>query len=176
MYIIYFRAAIFYNDRALIILLQVLIFCILILQMACQPATSVRLTYQMPKPSSELRCVKCLKLGHSVTVEESHNQTYFSLIQFYPGGYCGIQQRGSVNDKIAIFSVWHDEKSCQKVQLIEQGAEVEVQPFGGEGEGLKSTRPLKWNTGLFLESKYRTFTHFLLHRLRLSLSVLTLKH
>jgi hypothetical protein len=107
----------------------------------------VHLSYKMPKSSTELRNVKCVKLGHSVTVEQSHTQTYFALIQFCPGGYCGIQQRVSDDDKIAIFSVWHDDDSGEKVQLVEHGDSVQVTPFGGEGEGLKSIRPLNWNIG-----------------------------
>uniref|UniRef100_A0A914WER7 Cas1p 10 TM acyl transferase domain-containing protein n=1 Tax=Plectus sambesii TaxID=2011161 RepID=A0A914WER7_9BILA len=117
------------------------------IMMACKPATSVHLTYQMPKSPTELRNIGCMKLGHCVTVEQSRNQTYFSLIQFSPGGYCGVQQRNSEDDKVAIFSVWHDDQLNQKVQLIEKGDKVEVTPFGGEGEGLKSIRPLNWKIG-----------------------------
>ena len=74
--------------------------------MSAKLATSVHLLYTMPQFSAGE--VKSAEFYNEVKVEQSTKFTYFSVIQFYNGGYCGIQQRES--DKIAIFSLWHDDK------------------------------------------------------------------
>lgn len=109
-----------------------------------KPATSVHLNYQLPPWKPKQGSISRVVFHNEVTVTQSHNQTYFAAIQFHhPVGYCGIQQRNSEHDKIAIFSVWNSEQ--HKVKLKVAGHGVTVQPFGGEGEGLKSTCPLSWS-------------------------------
>lgn len=108
-----------------------------------KPATSVHLNYKVP-PFKKHE-VNEIKFHNKVNVTHSSNQTYFSAIQFWPCGYCGIQQRSSPDDKIAIFSLWNDGEN--NVQLVESGSDVKVKPFGGEGTGLKSTRHLAWCQG-----------------------------
>jgi len=56
-----------------------------------------------------------------------------------------MQQCSSPTDKILIYSVWDD--GDNKVQLVDKGDGVVVQPFGGEGTGLKATLGLSWCNG-----------------------------
>ncbi len=62
----------------------------------------------------------------------------------YEGGYCGIQERAPGHEKNAIFSLWHDDESGHNVELIQKGPGTTVEPFGGEGTGLKCTLPFDW--------------------------------
>ena len=107
-----------------------------------RPATSVHLTWRIPSVNNS----QCVEFYNEVTVQETAKCTYFCAIQFgYGGGYCGIQQRDYPDDKIAIYSVWH--QPGHDVFLVDQGPEVTVEPFGGEGTGLKSMKPFHWEIG-----------------------------
>lgn len=107
-----------------------------------KPATSVHLTFKLPK--FEKNSVEEVKFRNTVNVIHAENRTYYSVIHFH-GGYCGIQQRTSEDDRAAIFSLWNEGENL--ASLVEKGDGVTVEPFGGEGTGLKSTRPLPWVVG-----------------------------
>ena len=114
--------------------------------MSAKPATSVHLLYNMPQFSSGE--VKSAEFHNEVKVERSAKYTYFSVIQFYNGGYCGIQQRES--DKIAIFSLWHDDKGKHDAELVSKHERATVEPFGGEGTGLKCICPFPWEVPMLI--------------------------
>ena len=56
-----------------------------------KPATSVHLLHVMPKFRAQDATE--IEFHNEVKVEKSTKCTYFSVIQFYYGGYCGIQER-----------------------------------------------------------------------------------
>lgn len=95
---------------------------------------------------------------NEMTVEESAEGSYFMACGFN-AGYFGIQERRS--DKVVIFSVWDSSSTNdpnatpedQRVQALDQGEDVEVKRFGGEGTGGQSFYPYDWKTG----ERYRFF-------------------
>ena len=112
--------------------------------MSAKPATSVHLSYTMPQFTAGE--VKSAEFHNQVKVEQSAKCTYFSVIQFYNGGYCGIQQRES--DKIAIFSLWNDDQGKHDAELVSKHQRAIVEPFGGEGTGLKCICPFPWEVAM----------------------------
>ena len=50
-----------------------------------------------------------------------------------PAGYSGIQEVTD-NRRVAIFSMWND--GDHRVELVEQGEEVEIDNFGGKNSEL----------------------------------------
>ena len=113
--------------------------------MSAKPATSVHLWYTMPQFSAGE--VKNAEFHNEVKVEQSAKYTYFSVIQFN-GGYCGIQQRE--NDKIAIFSLWNDDMGKHDAELVSKHQRAMVEPFGGEGRGLKRICPFPWEVSMLV--------------------------
>jgi len=105
---------------------------------------SVHLQYQAPKG---------LAFYNEVTVEESHEGTYFCVCGFNMG-YYGIQelQRGK---KLLIFSVWdpgnqNDPDSVDvedRVKLLHQNVDVRIGRFGNEGTGGQSFYDYDWKVG-----------------------------
>ena len=113
--------------------------------MSAKPATSVHLSYSLPPFEAEK--IGSIEFHNEVRVEQSAKCTYFSVIQFYDGGYCGVQEREG--DKLAIFSLWHDDVGKNDVELVSQHKNATVQTFGGEGTGLKCTYPLPWEVRFY---------------------------
>jgi len=107
-----------------------------------RPATSVHLNYTLPR--CDFSKVQNIVLYNEKKKKKSYNCTYFCVLQFWPAGYCGLQQCEGVDDKIAIFSIWDGNS---KVKSIDVAADAKVQKFGGEGNGLKCTKSLKWAIG-----------------------------
>ncbi len=107
-------------------------------------ARSVHLNY--PSPEGTL-------LYNEVTVEESVRGSYFMACGFQRG-YFGIQELGD-GQKVVLFSVWdpttgNDPKAVKtqdQVEILSQGAGVEVSRFGGEGTGGKSLWHYAWKLG-----------------------------
>ena len=83
-------------------------------------------------------------LEATVQVERSADHTYFMVVGFYPGGYCGIQQKQN-NERVAIFSLWN--KGSYSVKSVGAGPGVQVSEFGGEGTGIKTMRDCDWKVG-----------------------------
>lgn len=113
-----------------------------------------------------------------VVPESSANGTYFCALGF-DMGYCGIQEKAD-GSKVAIFSVWEpgdpfDSKSRpdkvpedKRVGLLEQGENVKIGRFGGEGTGGQSFLALDWKIGqpvrFFVQAKpVGEFTEFAVH-------------
>ena len=101
-----------------------------------RPATSCHLRYFLNFDLSKQWTIQC-----SIEVEKSYDCTYFMITGFGPGGYSGIQQLDG-NRRVAIFSLWNN--GTTSVELVDQGPQVQVSKFGGEGTGLKSMRDLAW--------------------------------
>ena len=86
-------------------------------------------------------------LSCTVRVKSVTDCTYFCVVGWAPGGYSGIQQ---IDDsrRVAIFSMWHDDQEKDSnVECISSGDGVKVEPFGGEGTGMKSMKDVWWNVG-----------------------------
>lgn len=103
-----------------------------------KPATSCHLQYE-PIPTEGLS--ESWTLENSVRVKNSADCTYFCVVGFGPGGYCGIQQINK-NHKAAIFSMWNDNQHA--VAEMERGDAVTIRSFGGEGKGMKAMKSLQW--------------------------------
>jgi hypothetical protein len=107
-------------------------------------ARSVHLNY--PAPAGTL-------FYNEATVEESVRGSYFMACGFQRG-YFGIQELGD-GQKVVLFSVWdpttgNDPKAVKpqdQVEILSQGAGVEVSRFGGEGTGGKSLWHYDWKLG-----------------------------
>ena len=108
-----------------------------------QPATSCHLRYG-PELPEYINSASRWSLECSVQVEKSGSCTYFMVVGFSPGGYCGIQELHDGSRK-AIFSVWNYKNI--NVELIEANPEAEVTKFGGEGTGIKTMLDFPWNEG-----------------------------
>ncbi len=135
----------------------------------------------------ECQCLQSVT-AESLDPQQTHfqaNVKFFAVLtacvfQFWPGGYCGLQQRET--DRITIFSLWDadaDTDACantssnratdaradgnadaptdahasqdaasrggtHRATLVCSDPEANVEPFGGEGTGLKCIRPLPW--------------------------------
>lgn len=90
-------------------------------------------------------------------VEKSAPGTYFS-INCFGEGYIGVQELGerSRTPRVAIFSIWDAKPSgdnpnaapeSERALLIQKGAGVVTDRFGGEGTGGKSMKKLDWKEG-----------------------------
>jgi len=55
-------------------------------------------------------------------------------------------QVNSETERRILFSIWDDGKGG-KVEVLSQGSDVLVQPFGGEGEGMQCIFKHMWKTG-----------------------------
>ena len=108
-----------------------------------RPATSCHLRYGPELPLS-LHSATKWSLECSIQVEKSASCTYFMVIGFSPGGYCGIQELHDGRRK-AIFSVKNHE--TVNVELVKANPEAEVTKFGGEGTGIKTMMDLPWKEG-----------------------------
>ena len=70
-------------------------------------------------------------------------------------GYFGIQQLGSPDDKVVLFSVWDPAKGDNpnavktedRVQVLYQGEGVRIKRFGGEGTGGQCMSKHNWHIG-----------------------------
>ncbi len=107
-------------------------------------ARSVHLAYQAPEGTL---------FTNTVTVEESVPGSYFMACGFQRG-YFGIQELGG-GQKRVLFSIWDptvgdDPNAVEKhdqVEILGQGADVEVKRFGGEGTGGQSFWSYDWQLG-----------------------------
>lgn len=105
---------------------------------------SVHLQYPAPE---------AVAFYNELTVEQSAEGTYFMACGFHRG-YFGIQQRRG-DDKVVLFSVWdagnqndpNATPEARRVQVLDQGADVLVKRFGGEGTGGQSFYNYDWKTG-----------------------------
>ncbi|MSR43730.1 MAG: DUF3472 domain-containing protein [Pedosphaera sp.] len=112
---------------------------------APRAARSVHLSH--PAPDGAL-------FYNEAIVDVSANGSYF-MVCGWNTGYFGIQQLGSEDKKVAIFSVWDQAKGDdpkavpleQRVEILFQGEGVNVSRFGGEGTGGKSMLPFAWRIG-----------------------------
>jgi hypothetical protein len=112
---------------------------------APRAARSVHLFY--PAPASAA-------FYNELTVEASVNGSYFMACGFNRG-YFGIQQLGSENKKVVIFSIWDPTKGDdpkavpeeKRVDVLGSGEGVRVSRFGGEGTGGKSMWDYAWKVG-----------------------------
>jgi len=106
-----------------------------------KPATSIYFRYKKPTQPS-ISDTKSITIQNKTIIQKSHPSTYFCTIGFYPGGYCGIQQRENEADKIFIFSLWNDGNN--NVELVDKNEHAVSQKFGNEGIGLKTTMFFDW--------------------------------
>ncbi len=119
------------------------------------------ITAAEPKPPAAARSIHLFYPAppgtifyNELTVQESQHGTYFMACGFSQG-YFGIQQLGAETNKVVLFSVWdpgdqNDPKSVatdQRVEVLFEGAGVNVSRFGGEGTGGKSMFPHQWKIG-----------------------------
>jgi hypothetical protein len=108
-------------------------------------ARSVHLNYPAPEG---------LFFYNEVVVEQSVNGSYFMACGWNTG-YFGIQQLGSADDKVVLFSVWdptkgndpHAVKPEDRVEMLYQGDGVRIKRFGGEGTGGQSMWKYNWQPG-----------------------------
>jgi len=111
-----------------------------------EAATSIHLNWNsVTTKNSNIR--KEWIIENTVTVRTVASETYYCVAGFSPGGYSGIQQRGSDNDRVIIFSLWN--KGNNNVRMVPgtKGDGVEVKTFGGEGTGMKSMKVVPWKVG-----------------------------
>jgi hypothetical protein len=112
---------------------------------APRAARSVHLWYQAPA---------AVWFQNELVVEESQNGSYFMACGFQHG-YFGMQQLGSTDQKVVLFSVWDPGKQDDpdrvakenRVKVLHQGDGVRVKRFGGEGTGAQSFFDYKWSIG-----------------------------
>ena len=91
---------------------------------------------------------------NEVVVEESVNGSYFMACGWNTG-YFGIQQLGSADDKVVLFSVWdatkgddpNAVKSEDRVEVLYSGEGVRIKRFGGEGTGGQCMWRHGWEVG-----------------------------
>jgi len=72
-----------------------------------------------------------------VSVTEAAPGTYYMVCGF-DCGYCGIQQLQD-GRQMVLFSVWNHPEGRSRVQGLSAGEGVVLEPFGGEGMGLKAS-------------------------------------
>jgi hypothetical protein len=108
-------------------------------------ARSVHLSY--PAPESVL-------FYNEVMVEDSVNGSYFMACG-WNNGYFGIQQLGSSEDKVVLFSVWDPTKGddanaikeADRVEVLSHDEDVRIKRFGGEGTGEQCMWKFAWRIG-----------------------------
>jgi hypothetical protein len=101
---------------------------------------SVHLTYATPAASK----VEWFYNELTVPVGEDKPGSFF-MSNGFSGGYFGIQSREK--DRWVLFSVWDPAVGQGTTQAIEQGENVVVQRFGGEGTGGQSYLVYDWKAG-----------------------------
>ena len=117
-----------------------------------KPATSCHLTFGPHLNLSNESYQNIMKqhgwtLRNTVRVKEVTDSTYFCVIGWGPAGYSGIQQIDA-NRRVAIFSMWHStSENGSRVECISSGDSVVVEPFGGEGTGMKCMKDFWWEVG-----------------------------
>jgi hypothetical protein len=112
---------------------------------AYRAARSVHLGY--PAPEGDL-------FYNELAVEQSVEGSYFMACGWNTG-YFGIQQLGSPEKKVVIFSVWDPAtgddpqavKTKDRVEVLFQGEGVRIRRFGGEGTGGQCLAPWAWRVG-----------------------------
>jgi hypothetical protein len=112
---------------------------------AIKAARSVHLGYPAPEG---------LYFYNELVVEQSVNGSYFMACGWNTG-YFGIQQLGSSDDKIVLFSVWDPTKgddanavkSEDRVEVPYEGEGVRIKRFGGEGTGGQCLWEYHWHLG-----------------------------
>lgn len=112
---------------------------------APRAARSVHLWYQAPA---------AVWFQNELVVEQSQNGSYFMACGFQHG-YFGMQQLGSADKKVVLFSVWDPGKQDDpnrvaeedRVKVLYQGDGVRVKRFGGEGTGAQSFYDYNWKIG-----------------------------
>lgn len=111
-------------------------------------ARSVHLSYVAPSADAGY-----VAFYNECTIEKSVPGSYFQACGF-AGGYFGVQELDD-GKKIALFSVWDPTKGDDpdhvkkddRVEILQVGADVRAQRFGGEGTGAQSLRDYEWQTG-----------------------------
>ena len=117
-----------------------------------KPATSCHLTFGPHLNLSDTLYQIVMKkhgwtLRNTVRVKEVTDSTYFCVIGWGPAGYSGIQQIDA-NRRVAIFSMWHNtSENGSRVECTSSGDSVVVEPFGGEGTGMKCMKDFWWELG-----------------------------
>ncbi|KIC92016.1 DUF3472 domain-containing protein [Flavihumibacter sp. ZG627] len=101
---------------------------------------SVHMTYSIPTETQ----VEWFYNELTVPVGEDKPGSFF-MSNGFSGGYFGIQSRA--NDRWVLFSVWDPAVGQGTTQAIEQGENVVVQRFGGEGTGGQSYLVYDWKAG-----------------------------
>ena len=112
---------------------------------APRAARSVHLWYQAPE---------AVWFQNELVVEESQNGSYFMACGFQHG-YFGMQQLGSPDRKVVLFSVWDPGKQDDpnrvaeenRVKVLHHGDGVRVKRFGGEGTGAQCFYDYNWKIG-----------------------------
>ena len=56
--------------------------------------------------------------------------------------------------------MWNDNE--HQVSEVERGDDVTIRSFGGEGQGMKSMKPLQWKNGQNIRFKVRSCLSFML--------------
>src|SRR5436190_5771536 len=91
---------------------------------------------------------------NEVVVGKSVNGSYFMACGWNTG-YFGIQQLGTAEDKVVLFSVWDPAKGDDpnavkiedRVEVLYQGEGVRIKRFGGEGTGGQCMWKHNWQIG-----------------------------
>lgn len=127
--------------------------------MAKNMCASVHLVYvPAEKPAEEKR--DCIAMYQEAVIEKSAPGTYFCCSNF-GNGYIGVQELAQKNEdgspkRVAIFSIWdakdsgdnpHAAPEHERAKLVQRGAGVHTERFGGEGTGGKSMMPFAWKEG-----------------------------
>ena len=112
----------------------------------------------------EFRAARSVHLGYpapegvlfynDLIVEKSVNGSYFMACGWNTG-YFGIQQLGSPEDKVVLFSVWDPNKGDDpnavktedRVEVLYAGDGVRIKRFGGEGTGGQCMWNHNWHIG-----------------------------
>lgn len=117
-----------------------------------KPATSCHLNFGPHLNLSSTSYQNVMKqhgwtLRNTVRVKEVTDSTYFCVIGWGPAGYSGIQQIDA-NRRVAIFSMWHNpSENGSRVECTSSGDSVVVEPFDGEGMGMKCMKDFWWELG-----------------------------
>lgn len=77
---------------------------------------------------------------NTLTVEESAPFTFFMGLG-WRGGYFGIQEHASSQDRYVLFSVWD---GAEPVEVVDVGAGFSAARFGNEGTGVSSHARFNW--------------------------------
>lgn len=128
-----------------IVILSLKVCCLTGKAAEVRAARSVHLSYPAPEG---------LSFYNEVIVQNTVNGSYFMACGWNTG-YFGIQQLDEENDKVVLFSVWDPSKGDDpnairkedRVEVLDQSADVRVKRFGGEGTGAQCFLKCNWRVG-----------------------------